>query len=277
MRELYLESGKTIKINDDYSNSINHGSRAYIYPYEDGCLKLFLDSIRGLTNFDDDGRVLVPINEKKVEVLKRINDLNYPNIYKISDFFKCEYEYASLNNGERIIRYGGYISNYIEHFHNDLTHNGKPCFNILTLDTNQLIKYFDQMLELIMYLTEHHFEVNDLHRRNVVKGKDHFTLIDCDEYKFIPGRISLEHNISELRKCFADLITAGLYFTFEVGSDQEYNSNNMYILYNDYVKNNLINYDHVDLRNIYDFINILKRYNKPYEYFEEQYKLIKRK
>lgn len=277
MRELYLESGKTIKINDDYSNSINHGSRAIIYPYGDRvCLKLFLDAIRGLTNFDDDGKLLVPINDKKVETLKKINDLNNPYIYRIYDFFKCEYEYASLNNGQSIIKQAGYTAEYYEHFHNDVTHTGKPCFNILKMPTEELIKYFNQMYELIIYLTEKNIEVNDLHRRNVVKGKDYFTLIDCDEYRIV-NNVSLKHNLSELRKCFADILAAGLYFTFNVGTDQEYNVNNLSRLYSEYIKSNLLNFKDFDINEVFDFINILKRYSKPEEYFEEQYKLIKRK
>lgn len=277
MRELYFENGRKELFDDSYSNSINNGSRAIIYPYGDKlCLKLFLDAIRGLTNFDDNGRLLVPINDHKVEMLKRINDLNNPYIYKIDEFFKCEYEYASLNNGVTIIKQAGYTAEYIDHYYNDVTHTGKPCFNILTMSCDDLARYYNQMFDLILYLTRNNIRVNDLHRRNVVKGKDYFTLIDCDEYQIVNSD-NLRHNLSELRKCFADIIAAGLYFTFDVGSDQEYTTNNLSSLYSSYVEKNLLNFKDFDIRNVFDFIEIMRRYSKPYEYFEEQFKLVKRK
>lgn len=261
-RKIIFLDGKEEIIDD--TKPFERGTRASVYHYkENKCLKLSLPSINGEIDY--------VLKNGNLEVLKRIRDLDHPYIYKINDFFKTEYYDSRVLNG-------GYTMKYYPHYQNDINSKGEECFNALRVPSDRLEVYFNQVFEAVMYLTKNNFEIHDLHRKNIAKGKDCFTIIDCDEYYYDRTKSInyLQHNIQELGYCFAELLSKGLHYSFGVGTENEIRDNSIRSIYLKYVRDKLINYDEFTINNMYDFLKILKEYNTPEEYFEDEFKLVKR-
>lgn len=256
MREIVFEDGRRELIDDSKENRLYSGDTSNTYLYGKRLIKLF----------DKENEQF--LKKGQVDFLKKLMSLNNPNVYKIYDFFKSDY------NGKLL--YNGYVMKKYNHYHNDVSPIGDNVFNILTVPIEQAINYYVGLYELIRRLTENHIFIDDLHRKNIIKTKNKLILIDADMYSNYSNGYAYENNYSQMRMCYGDLIASSLYLSYCIGNESNEKYNDYREIYLKYVKD-LIDYEYFDKDKMFDILDKIKDYNNLLEYFDDNYSLVKRK